>query len=67
MALRKGPASATSGRLATPGEPAPGARVGESGDWVGLFGGDEFDCAEPFEWPVDEEDLEREVGLNVSL
>ena len=43
------------------------AQVGESGDWVGLFGVDEFDCAEPFEWPVDEEDLEREVGLDVSL
>ena len=35
--------------------------------WVGLFGLDEFDCAEPFEWPVDEEDLKREVGLDVGL
>jgi hypothetical protein len=34
---------------------------------VGLFGLDEFDCAEPFEWPVDEEDLERKVGLDVGL
>jgi len=43
------------------------SRVGESGGWVGLFGVGEFDCAEPFEWPVDEEDLEREVGLDVGL
>lgn len=49
------------------GESAPGARVPESGGWVGLFGLDEFDCAEPFEWPVNEEDLEREVGVDVGL
>jgi hypothetical protein len=28
---------------------ASAAGVGESGDWVGLLGGDEFDRAEPFQ------------------
>ena len=32
-----------------------------------LLGLDEFDCAEPVEWPVDEEDLERQVGFDVGL
>jgi len=48
-------------------EPAPALGWMNPGGWVGLFGVDEFDCAEPFEWPVDEEDLEREVGLDVGL
>ena len=59
--------SAASGRLATAtGEPAPALGCVDPG-WVALVGMDELDCAEPVEWPIDEEDLEREVGLDVGL
>jgi hypothetical protein len=65
---KRHPRSATSGRLATEtGEPAPGSGWVNPRGWVGLFGLDEFDCAEPFEWPVHEEHLERQVGLDVGL
>ncbi len=43
------------------------AELGRLDPRAGLIGLDEFDCAEPFEWPVDEEDLEREVRLDVGL
>jgi hypothetical protein len=59
---------ATSGRLATaPASLLPAVRWVDPGAGSVLFGLDEFDCAEPVEWPVDEEDLEREIGLEVGL
>ena len=34
---------------------------------VALLGLGDLDCAEAFEWAVDEEDLHRDVGLDVRL
>jgi hypothetical protein len=34
---------------------------------VALFGLSDLDCAEAFQWAVDEEDLHRYVGLDVGL